>query len=64
MDKLHEKYVFVPADKAANNIIIIWKLYYVQILKNELDSTSTYAQPQLTKGKLISEYIKTSKMFS
>ena len=23
MDKLHEKYVFVPADKAANNIIII-----------------------------------------
>ena len=25
MEKLHCKYVFVPADKAANNVIIIWK---------------------------------------
>ena len=26
MQKLHCKYVFVPANKAANNIIIIWKM--------------------------------------
>ena len=25
MEKLRSKYVFAPADKAANNIIIIWK---------------------------------------
>ena len=25
MEKLHSKYVFAPADKAANNVIIIWK---------------------------------------
>ena len=45
---LHSKYVFAPADKAANNVIIIWKRYYVEVLKEELDSTSTYVPAQLT----------------
>ena len=27
MERLHSKYVFAPADKAANNVIIIWKRY-------------------------------------
>ena len=30
MEKLHRKYVFAPADKAANNVIIIWKRHYVK----------------------------------
>ena len=41
MERLHSKYVFAPADKAANNVIIIWKRYYVDVLKGELNSTST-----------------------
>ena len=28
MEKLQRKYVFAPADKAANNVIIIWKRHY------------------------------------
>ena len=35
MEKLHSKYVFAPADKAANNVIIICKRYYVDVLKEE-----------------------------
>ena len=31
-NKLHEKYVLVPIDKAANNIAIIWKKYYVTLI--------------------------------
>ena len=27
MERLHSKYVFAHADKAANNVIIIWKRY-------------------------------------
>ena len=42
MEKLHSKYVFVPADRAANNVIIIWKRYYMDVLKELLNSTSTY----------------------
>ena len=53
MEKLHSKYVFAPADKAANNVIIIWKRYYVEVLKEELNSTSTYVPAQLTKDKLL-----------
>ena len=59
MGKLHSKYVFVPADKAANNVIIIWKRYYVDVLKEELDSTSKYVPAQLTKDKLLLRHIDT-----
>ena len=40
---LHNKYVFVPADKAPNNIIIICKRYYIETLIKELglDNCST-----------------------
>ena len=38
MEILHSKYVFAAADKAANNVIIIWKryMYYVYVLKGDL----------------------------
>ena len=57
MEKLHRKYVFAPADKAANNVIIIWKRHYVEVLKGELNSTSTYAPGQLTKDQLLVHHI-------
>ena len=59
MEKSHSKYVFAPADKAANNVIIIWKRYYVEVLKEELNSTSTYVPAQLTKDKLLLRHIDT-----
>ena len=43
LSDLHNKYVFVPADKAPNNIIIICKRYYIETLIKELglDNFST-----------------------
>ena len=43
LSDLHNKYVFVPADKAPNNIIIICKRYYIETLIKELglDKCST-----------------------
>ena len=40
---LHSKYVFVSADKAPNNIIIICEMYYIETLIKELglDNSST-----------------------
>ena len=55
-NKLHSKYVFTPIDKG-NNVIIIWKRYYVDVLKEELNSKSTYVPAQLTKDKLILHHI-------
>ena len=34
--KLHTNYVLVPADKAANNVIIVRKKYYIDTLVKEL----------------------------
>ena len=56
--KLHCQYVFAPADKAANNVIIIWKRHY-EGLKGELNSTSTYVPAQLTKDQLLVHNINT-----
>ena len=43
LSEQHNKYVFVPADKAPNNIIIICKRYYIETLIKELglDNSST-----------------------
>ena len=57
IENFHSKYVFAPSDKAANNVIIIWKRYYVDSLKEELNSTSTYVPAQLTKDKLLLRHI-------
>ena len=36
----HMNYVLVPADKAANNVVVVWRLYYINTLKRELVDTS------------------------
>ena len=36
LNQLHEKFVFVPADKAGNNVIIVCKKYYIETLVKEL----------------------------
>ena len=43
LSDLHNKYVFVPADKAPDNIIIICKRYHIETLIKELglDNCST-----------------------
>ena len=43
LSDLHNKYVFVSADKAPNNIIVICKRYYIETLIEELglDNCST-----------------------
>ena len=43
LSDLHNKYIFVPADKAPHNIIIICKRYYIETLIKELglDNCST-----------------------
>ena len=40
----HRKYVLVPADKAANNAVIVWRLHYINTLKQELSGTKAYKE--------------------
>ena len=46
----HVNYVLVPADKAANNVVVAWRLYYINTLKCELVDTNAYElQPSLSE---------------
>ena len=61
---LHNKYVFAPADKAPNNIIIICKRYYVETLIKELGldncstptRNSTYTSCQMSSEDIVSAH--------
>ena len=38
--EFHKRYVLVPADKASNNIIVVCKKYYIDMIVNELMNAS------------------------
>jgi hypothetical protein len=40
LSSLHDKYVIVPADKASNNIVFVYKSYYFECLIKELGINS------------------------
>ena len=41
IQEFHRKYVLVPADKAANNIVVVCWLHYIKTLKQELITVPT-----------------------
>ena len=47
-------YVLVPADKAANDVVVVWRLYYINTLKRELVDTNAYKlQPSLSERVIV-----------
>ena len=42
LNKLHEIFVLVPADKASNNVIVVCKKYYLDVVIKELNLNNTY----------------------
>ena len=50
----HMNYVLVPADKAANNVLVVWRLCYINTLKRELVDTNAYKlQPSLSERVIV-----------
>ena len=45
LHKLHANYVLVPADKAANNLTVVCKKYYIDTLFKELGNNSVNNNP-------------------
>ena len=48
INRLHEEYVLVPADKASNNIVFVCKAHYYQCIINELGINSTISNRTYT----------------
>ena len=50
----HMNYVLVPADKAANNVVVVWRLCYVDTLKRELVGTGACGlRPSLSERVIV-----------
>ena len=57
LKELHSKYVLVPADKAANNVIVVCKKYYLQVVLRELTTTITYEHIEKDCGTVVAEHL-------
>ena len=62
LSSLHDKYVIVPADKASNNIVFVYKSYNFECILNELgiksniSSNTTYKPTSFNKDEILANY--------
>ena len=48
-----KEFVFVPADKAANNIIVVCRKYYIEVLKQEITNSQTFQLTNSTENQIV-----------
>ena len=51
------KYVLVPAEKAAKNIVVVCRLHYVNTLKQELDGTRAYLETDTDEMSVVNAHL-------
>ena len=57
IQEFHRKYVLVPADKAANNVVVVCRLHYVNTLKQELDGTRAYLETNTDEVSVVNAHL-------
>ena len=57
IQEFHRKYVLVPADKAANNVVVVCRLHYVNTLKQELDGTRAYLETDTDEMSVVNVHL-------
>ena len=59
LKRLHKDFVLVGADKANNNVIIICKQYYLDCIRQELSTNTTYEKvEELTSEEIVKNHIE------
>ena len=65
LENLHKNFVLVPIDKAANNICIICKRYYVEVILQEIgvlgQGNTTYIRSDLSQEHIVDENVQYAK---
>ena len=57
IEEFHRKYVLVLADKAANNVVVVCRLHYVNTLKQELDGTRAYLETDTDEVSVVNAHL-------
>ena len=60
IQEFHRKYVLVPTDKAANNVVVACRLHYVNTLKQELDGTRAYLETDTDEMSVVNAHLNDS----
>ena len=47
IQEFHRKHVLFPADQAANNVVVVCRLHYINTLKQELNCTKAYVETSI-----------------
>ena len=58
LQEFQRKFVLVPADKAANNVIVVCKKYYLEVVLNELNTTNTYERVNRDCTQVVNEHLR------
>ena len=57
IQEFHRKYVLVPADKAANNVVVVYRLHYINTLKQELEGTRAYQETDTEDRSVVNAHL-------
>ena len=57
IQEFHRKYVLVPADKAANSVVVVCRLHYINTLKQELDGTRAYLETDTDEVSVVNAHL-------
>jgi hypothetical protein len=52
----HNRFVLTPADKASNNVIIVWRIHYINIQTEELNSTNAYTLTSSSESDIVTAH--------
>ena len=53
IQEFHGKYVLVPADKVANNVVVVYRLHYINTLKQELNGIKAYQETFIDEKSVV-----------
>ena len=56
IQEFHRRYVLVPAGKAANNIVVVCRLHYINTLKQELNDTKAYEETSTDEKTVVNSH--------
>ena len=56
IQEFHRKYVLVPADKAANNIFVVYRLHYNKTSTQELNGTKAYKETSTDEKTVVNSH--------
>ena len=57
IQEFHRKYVLVSTDKAANNVVVVCRLHYINTLKQELDGIRAYQETDSDEISVVNAHL-------